>query len=163
VTEQRLRVRRVAFDEPRDVAAYLDLLDAYARDPMGAGRPLAEVVRTRLAADLPGIPGAHCLLAEMGAEAVGFATCFLGYSTFQARPLLNIHDLAVLPEWRGGSVARSLLDTIAELARQLGCCRITLEVRGDNPRARAAYERAGFTAAQCNLFMEKTLSGRGEK
>ena len=159
MTEQRLRVRRVAFDEPRDVAAYLDLLDAYARDPMGAGRPLPEAVRTRLATDLAGLPGAHCLLAEneKGTEAVGFATCFLGYSTFQARPLLNIHDIAVLPEWRGRSVAQALLAAIAELARQLGCCRITLEVREDNPRARAVYEREGFTAAQCSLFMEKTL------
>ena len=161
MTEQRLRVRRVAFGEPRDVTAYLDLLDAYARDPMGAGRPLPEAVRTRLAADLAALPGTHCLLAERGAEAVGFATCFVGYSTFQARPLLNIHDIAVLPEWRGRSVAQALLEAIVELARQLGCCRITLEVREDNPRAHAVYERAGFTAAQCNLFMEKTLLDPG--
>ena len=71
--------------------------------------------------------------------------------------MLNIHDIAVLPEWRGRSVAQALLEAIVELARQLGCCRITLEVREDNPRARGLYERAGFTAAQCSLFMEKTL------
>ncbi len=157
MTEQRLRVRRVAFGEPRDVAAYLDLLDAYARDPMGAGHPLPEAVRTRLATDLAGLPGAHCLLAERGPEAVGFATCFVGYSTFQARPLLNIHDIAVVPQWRGRSVGKALLEAIAELARELGCCRITLEVREDNPPARAVYERAGFSAAQCSLFMEKRL------
>ena len=89
--------------------------------------------------------------------AVGFATCFLGYSTFRARPLLNIHDIAVLPEWRGKSVARGLLEAIAALGRRLDCCRITLEVREDNPRARRIYERAGFVPAQCSLFMERPL------
>ncbi|MGB5571203.1 MAG: GNAT family N-acetyltransferase, partial [Sedimenticolaceae bacterium] len=101
--------------------------------------------------------GVHCLLAEHGGRAVGFASCFLGYSTFQARPLLNIHDIAVLAEWRGQSIAQRLLQAIGELARRLGCCRITLEVRTDNPRARQLYERAGFSPGQCSLFMEKPL------
>lgn len=150
-------VRRVAFDDPRDVAAYLDLLDAYARDPMGAGQPLSETVRERLPRDLATYPGAYCLLAEHAQQAVAFATCFLGYSTFRARPLLNIHDIAVLPAWRGRAAARALLDAIEDLARTLDCCRITLEVREDNPRARGLYLRAGFAPSTCSLFMEKPL------
>jgi len=157
VPEQTLAVRRVDFANADDVEQYLKLLDAYARDPMGAGQPLPGGVLERLPADLAGHPGAHCLLAEYGETAVGFATCFLGYSTFRARPLLNIHDIAVLAEWRGKSVARYLLAAIADLGRQLGCCRITLEVREDNPRARTVYQNAGFVAAQCSLFMEKSL------
>ena len=157
MAEPGLSIDRVDFDRPAAVTGYLDMLDAYARDPMGAGQPLSDAVRQRLLADLPNIPGAHCLLARHDGTAVGCATCFTGYSTFRARPLLNIHDIAVLPAWRGRAVARKLLDAITELARQLDCCRITLEVREDNPRARRLYQQAGFAPAVCNLFMEKPL------
>jgi len=157
VPERAFHVRRVAFDSAPDVATYLDLLDAHARDPMGAGQPLAEEVRARLPNDLARHPGAYCLLAEQGAEAVGFATCFLGYSTFRARPLLNIHDIAVLPAWRGRSAARALLSAADALGRELGCCKLTLEVREDNPRALGIYRQGGFHPAACSLFMEKLL------
>jgi GNAT superfamily N-acetyltransferase len=152
-----VRVRPVDFRAARDVERYLTLLDAYARDPMGAGAPLPAEVLERLPRDLARHPGAHCLLAEHGDAAVGVATCFLGYSTFRARPLLNVHDIAVMPAWRGRAVAQQLLEAISALGRRLGCCRLTLEVRDDNPRARRLYERAGFAPATCNLFMEKPL------
>lgn len=155
--EPGYRVRRLVFDDPADTAIYLDLLDAYARDPMGAARPLSAEVRARLPDDLARFPGAYALLAEQRGTPVGFATCFLGYSTFRARPLLNIHDIAVLPAWRGRSAGRALLSAVEDLARELGCCRITLEVREDNRRARALYARAGFVAADCNLFLEKPI------
>jgi len=157
VPDQAFRVRRVAFDNAADLASYLDLLDAYARDPMGAGQPLSAEVRARLAADLVHHPGTYCLLVEQAAEPVGFATCFLGYSTFRARTLLNIHDIAVLPAWRGRSAARALLAAIVKLGRELGCCKLTLEVREDNRRARGVYEQAGFHPAACSLFMERPL------
>jgi ribosomal protein S18 acetylase RimI-like enzyme len=150
-------ITRVDFDDADAVSQYLEMLDAYALDPMGAGRRLDEETRSRLVADLRQMPGAHCLLARHGDTAIGFATCFTGYSTFRARPLLNIHDIAVLSEWRGQSVGRRLLAEIAELGRQLDCCRITLEVRADNPRARSLYASTGFVPAPCSLFMEKTL------
>ena len=34
-------------------------------------------------------------------RAVGLALCFVGFSSFKARPLINIHDIAVRPEVRG--------------------------------------------------------------
>ena len=155
--EVEVSIRPVDFSRAPDVDRYLDLLDAYARDPMGNGQPLPAAKRYRLATDLANNPAARCLLAEHDDKAIGVATCFMGYSTFQARPLLNIHDLAVLPEWRGHRVAGQLLTAIAELGASLGCCRITLEVREDNPRALQAYRRAGFVPAQCSLFMAKEL------
>lgn len=41
------------------------------------------------------------LLAFVEDEPVGVAVCFFELSTFKTRPLLNIHDLAVLPQYRG--------------------------------------------------------------
>ncbi len=157
MTERTTRIRRVDFNDPSDAAAYLGLLDAYARDPMGAGQALPATVRERLIPALAQRPGSYALLAEIDDTAIGFATCFLGYSTFQARPLLNIHDIAVTPDWRGHGVARALLDAIADLGASLDCCRLTLEVRPDNPRARKVYRDAGFAAATCETFMEKPL------
>ena len=85
----------------------------------------------------------------------GVAVCFLGFSTFSAMPLLNIHDLAVRGEFQGTGVGGALLDSVAEKARTLGCCRVTLEVDQENPGARRLYERKGFELAQ--LFMKKLL------
>ncbi len=82
---------------------------------------------------------------------------FLGYSTSAAQPLLNIHDIAALPEWRGRSIAKHLLDAIDDLGHKLGCCRITLEVREDNITAQRLYQRNGFHPAQCALSLEKSL------
>ena len=152
-----IEIIRVDFQDADVVGQYLAMLDAYALDPMGAEQPLSNEVRNRLPDDLRRIPGAHCLLAKHGDTPVGVATCFTGYSTFRARPLLNIHDIAVLRAWRGKSVGRRLLAEIAELGEQLGCCRVTLEVRADNPTARRLYESNGFVPAPCSLFMEKTL------
>lgn len=150
-------VRRVDFTDPADMRDYLAMLDAYARDPMGASRPLHDDVVQRLQRELPTHPTAEALLALHGGKPIGFATCFVGYSTFNARPLLNIHDIAVLPAWRRRSIASTLLAAVEVRARELGCCRVTLEVREDNPGARRVYTRSGFEPAQCNLFMEKTL------
>lgn len=150
-------VRAVDFSRRADASSFLDMLDAYARDPMGAGRPLPGPVRDRVLRDLAAHPGAYCLLAEQDRQPIGFATCFVGYSTFNARPILNIHDLAVVPAARGRGVARALLAAIEDRAHRLGCCKLTLEVRPDNLPAHRVYVRDGFEPATCGLFMEKPL------
>jgi ribosomal protein S18 acetylase RimI-like enzyme len=155
--EATIAVRLADFEVAADLARFVDLLDAYARDPMGRGEPLAARVRERLVHDLPHRPGLYGLLAEHQSQAIGFATCLLGYSTFRARPLLNVHDIAVLPRWRGCGVGRRLLEAAADLGRRLDCCRLTLEVRPDNPAAQRLYARAGFVPATCSLFMERPL------
>jgi GNAT superfamily N-acetyltransferase len=124
--------------------AVVMLTDAYSRDPMGNGRPLAEDVRGALIPGLSQHPTTIVFIAYVDGRPGGIATCFRGFSTFAARPLLNIHDLAVLPEYRGQGVGRTLLDVVENKARLLGCCKVTLEVLERNPRARGVYEKAGF-------------------
>ena len=87
--DHRVAVTAVDFSDPQLVVDYLDLLDAYARDPMGGGVGLTDAVRTRLPIDLASNPAAHVLLARDASGAVGMATCFVGYSTFRALPLLG--------------------------------------------------------------------------
>jgi GNAT superfamily N-acetyltransferase len=129
---------------PEHQWAVMELTAAYARDPMGNGGPLEAEVMERLIAGLRSYPTTRIFLAWEQQKPIGIATCFLGFSTFAARPLINIHDLAVLPEYRGRGVGRRLLEAVESNARQWGCCKITLEVLHRNHAARGLYERAGF-------------------
>jgi ribosomal protein S18 acetylase RimI-like enzyme len=131
-------------DHQRDVVA---MIDAYARDPMGNNGPLPESIYARMIDGLRATPTTLIYLAYAGGEAIGIATCFVGFSTFYARPLINIHDLGIVLAFRGRGVGRMLLDAIERKARALGCCKITLEVLADNQRARRIYEQAGFGGA----------------
>lgn len=138
-------VREADLKSSADAAALVAVLDSYASDPVGGGEPLAAEVRERLVPGLREQPNALVLLAFDDERPIGIAVCFFGFSTFKARPLLNIHDLAVVPEARGQGVGRSLLAAAEERARERGCCRLTLEVQESNAPARALYDRFGFT------------------
>lgn len=124
--------------------AIRDLLNAYASDPMGRGKPLSELVQREMIEGLKTHPTTLVLLAYEGEKAKGVAVCFRGFSTFAAKPLLNIHDLAVLPESRGRGIGRKLLEATHRRAVELGCCKVTLEVREDNHRAQGLYRSAGY-------------------
>jgi GNAT superfamily N-acetyltransferase len=149
-------------ERPEHARAVLELTDAFARDPMGLGRPLPGEVREALVPALARHPVARVFLAYRGGEAVGIATCFLGFSSFAARPLLNIHDLVVLPAHRTTGVARQLLRAVEREALRLDCCKITLEVQPGNARARRLYAAAGFGPADpgASLFLSKAVAPR---
>ena len=131
-------------DHQRSVLA---LVDAYARDPMGNGQSLPDKVKNDLIPGLRKHPTTLIFLAYCDGQAVGIAVCFIGFSTFAARPLINIHDLAVLPVSRGSGVGRRLLDAVEGKAREMGCCKVTLEVLENNHRALKVYAAAGFARA----------------
>ena len=158
-----LTITLADYRDARDAADLAALLDAYACDPMGGGAPLADDVKARLADDLAANDQAFSLIARMDERAVGLANCFMGYSTFAAAPLANIHDLAVLPETRGRGVGKALLAAIEAEALKRGACKITLEVLSGNP-ARHLYAREGFGDYQLDpatghaLFWQKRLT-----
>jgi GNAT superfamily N-acetyltransferase len=133
--------------EPAHAAATLQLLDAYAADPMGDGKPLSASARRDLLPGLQQHPTTLVFLAYHGDEPVGLAICFRGFSTFAARPLVNISDYFVLPAHRGAGVGRELLAAIEARARALGCCKLTLEVQENNRRAQKLYAAAWFSQA----------------
>ncbi len=72
-------------------------------------------------------------------------------------PLLNVHDLAVVPAFRGQGVGRALLDAAERRARTRGCAKLTLEVREDNARARALYHAQGFRDFELAGASHRTL------
>jgi len=70
--------------------------------------------------------------------------CFTGFSTFAARPLVNIHDVCVLAPHRGRGVATALFRRIEDEARARDACKITLEVLSGNHNAKRLYTSLGY-------------------
>ena len=158
-----LRVVAIDLENKAISTAWLDLLDHYAHDPMGGGTGLSDYAKAHLVSQLKDLPNFHGALAFAGDEAVGLINCFAGFSTFAAKPLLNIHDIVTRDDRRGQGVGQALLQWAEQRARELGCCKLTLEVLSNNTRAMAAYERAGFAPyvldpeAGHALFLQKYL------
>ena len=139
------------------------LLDAYAADPMGGGTPLAEAVKSSLVAELAKRDFALSVLAYVNGKPAGLLNAFEGFSTFAAKPLINIHDVIVLKAFRGLQLSQKLLSAVEELARARGCCKITLEVLSGNEAAKSAYLKFGFAGYVLDpevgqaLFWQKKL------
>ena len=144
---QKIEIMEADLDRPEHQHAVLKLTNAYARDPMGNGKPLSEAVRRDLIPGLRQHPTTVIFLAYQGNNALGIANCFIGFSTFAARPLINISDLAVLPEYREQHIGRRLLEAVERKAREIGCCKLTIEVQENNHRARHVYDTVGFSQA----------------
>jgi GNAT superfamily N-acetyltransferase len=149
-------------DDATHQHAVLEMVNAYARDPMGRGEDLPAAVRAELIGGLREHPTSLIFLAFRGTRAVGIAVCFVGFSTFAAKPLINVHDLAVVPDSRSTGVGRRLLERVESVARQRGCCKITLEVLAGNPRAQRLYQHVGFQNIEAGgtskmWFLEKPL------
>ena len=150
--------------DPADGEALIALLDAYAQDPMGGGEPLAATTRRDLLARLADVPGAFSLIARVDDEPAGLANCFTGFSTFAAAPLINVHDVVVLSEYRGKGVGKALMQAIETEAKERKACKITLEVLSGNATAKALYAQCGFGDYQLDpeaghaQFWQKTLT-----
>ena len=160
---QEVEIVEADLDRPEHQQAVLELTDAYAADPMGNGKPLSDEVRRALIPGLRQHPTTVIFLAYQGNNAIGIANCFIGFSTFAARPLINVQDLAVLPGHREHGIGRLLLEAVEGKAREIGCCKLTIEVQENNLRARHVYKSVGFSqavyvkAAGGALFLSKPL------
>jgi ribosomal protein S18 acetylase RimI-like enzyme len=133
---------------PEHQAAILTTTQAYALDPNGMGAPLSSESEERLIDNIRAHPGVVVLLAYDGGELAGSALCVLSFSSFMAMPILNIHDLVVLPEKRGRGLGSALIQAAEQRAADLGCCDLSLEVSENNPEARRLYERLGFNGSK---------------
>ena len=156
-------VIRADYDNPTHAKDVVAMLDICARDPMGGGEPLSDDVRSGLIAGLKAHPTAFSILAYEGDTPIGLANCFFGFSTFAAKPLVNIHDMVVDPDHRGKGVGKALFGTVEDTARQAGACKVTLEVLNGNHAAKALYTSLGYgdyaldPATGTALFWQKKL------
>jgi GNAT superfamily N-acetyltransferase len=145
-TELTVEVIEADLSCPAHAHAVVDLLDRYAREPEGGAIGLGEQVKRNLIPALRRRPDALILLATQNGEAAGLLNAFEGFSTFAAAPLLNIHDVYVRPMLRGNGIARAMFAHAERVARQRGCCKMTLEVLSGNLPAQRLYRAQGFEA-----------------
>ncbi len=158
-----VRVVRADYRDPEHAAAIVALLDAYARDPAGGGEGLGDFAKAHLVPELARRPQAFSVLAFDAGQPVGLVNAIEGFSTFKCRPLVNVHDVAVLPGHRGRRVAELMLSLVEDMARERGACKLTLEVLEGNAPALRLYHRIGFAGYELDpamgqaRFMQKWL------
>ena len=163
VMSNLFKISVVDYAAPHDQAAFKSMINMYACDPMGGGESIDPVVLERLCSDLAQISAARSWLAWHRDEPIGLLNAFKVYSTFKGRPLMNVHDIAVHPNFRGQGVGHQLLAVLEQYAKSQNCCKITLEVLMGNKPARHAYVKAGFQdyaldpAMGTACFMQKWL------
>lgn len=144
-------------------AAVVYLLNEYAKDNMGGGSALSDFTKRNLIPELKKRQGIYTIIALIDDIPVGLAICIEGFSTFACKPLLNIHDMVVVAEYRGRGFSKKLLSKAEEIARELNCCKLTLEVLEGNTLAKKVYSTCGFEGYELNpkigkaLFWQKSL------
>lgn len=142
------------------VAAHADaicsLLNDYAKDPMGGGEALSDAVLQALVPGMAAQAGAFTVLCFVDDQAAGLVNSFQGYSTFKAKPLINIHDVTVRADFRGLGLSRKMIAAVEAQARHRGCCKLTLEVLEGNSHAADAYRRFGFAEPEAAPELGKT-------
>ncbi len=158
-----ITVCRADYANDAHASALVRLLDAYAADPMGGSAGLSDFAKANLVLCLAARPQAYSVLAYSGDLPVGLVNCIEGFSTFSCRPLVNVHDVAVLSAYRGRGIADQMLALCETVARERGACKMTLEVLQGNVGAIRVYERFGFAGYQLGSamgqasFMQKWL------
>ena len=115
--EQLLAIEQEAFAEPWTRADYLE----------EAARPIAHIL---------------ALVDEKGAEDAPLLLAYAGF--WQVLDEADINNVAVAAAQRGRGYGRQLLQAVLARALNLGCNRLTLEVRPSNAPALALYQSLGF-------------------
>ena len=145
------------YNDPAHQAAIIELLDEYARDPMGGAKGLSDWTKENLPAALAGTANAFSILALADGTPAGLINCFQTLSTFKCKPLVNIHDVMVSRVFRGKGLSTAMLAKVEETARQRGCCKLTLEVLEGNTIARKSYRKFGFQGYELDPAMGKAM------
>ena len=143
-----IEIVRVDYQNPDHISDLVALMDQYALDPMGGGEGLPDKVKANLGNNLAKLPSAISLLAYVGNEAVGLLNAFEGFSTFACKPLINVHDVIVSFSYRRKGISHHLLSSLEEIAKEKGCCKLTLEVLSQNKTAKTSYQKMGFAPYQ---------------
>lgn len=133
------------------------LLDYYARDPMGGGSSLSTEVKENLVKELSKRPYAFSIISYVNNNVAGLINCFEQFSTFSCKPVINIHDIIVLKEYRGNHLCHKMLEKVEEIAISKGACKLTLEILENNLPAKSSYSKFGFSDYELDPKMGKAL------
>lgn len=88
-------------------------------------------------------PICEAYLGYMGNTPGGLLHVSNGYSTFNARPTLNVEDIFVTENMRGSGLGKALFDYAKSIAKDRQCCRMEWRVLDWNSNAISFYEKMG--------------------
>ncbi len=160
----KIKLVQADYNNAQHADDILLLLNGYAIDPMGGGEPLSDYVKQNLIIELRKRTDVFSVLCYVDDKPAGIVNCVEGFSTFKCKPLINIHDCGVLPEFRGKGISGKLFEEVEKIAVARGCCKLTLEVLEGNTVAQNAYKKLGFAGYELDekmgkaMFWEKKLS-----
>ncbi len=130
---QNIIIERCDFLKTEHCESLVTLTNIFMTDPeAGCGRALSIAEEENLISGLAEHPATFILFAKYDGEYVGLITCFIGFSTFKAKKLIQIHDIVVHPDFRGKGIAKKLMKTVEDTAVALRYCKITIEMSDDN-------------------------------
>ena len=153
-----MQLIKVDLNNEKHCSTVLQLLSDYMLDEMGIGEAMPSGLGPKIIEGLKKHSAYLGFLVQYDNHFVGMANCNLVFSTWKAKPLINIHDFVVSPRFRNQGVGLFLLNAISDYAKENGFCRINLEVRNDNYKAQNLYKKAGFSECEPpNYFWEKRL------
>lgn len=152
ITDKNIQIIEGDLNNTEHAENFLKLTAAYMADPMGGVDAWTEEQKSSVVSEMKNHPCALVLFAIADGKFVGICTCFYAYSTFLAKPLLNIHDIYVEESVREHGVAKLLIQGAEDIAKRKKCGKVTLEVRKDNLNARDLYKSQGFQEAPHSMF-----------
>ncbi|MDP7593816.1 MAG: GNAT family N-acetyltransferase [Litorilituus sp.] len=153
----KIRLVQADYNNEQQGKDIIMLLNDYALDPMGGGEVLSDYVQENLVATLAQRHDVFTVLCYVDEEPAGIINCVEGFSTFSCKPLVNIHDCGVLPQYRGLGLCLKMFEEVEQVALARGCCKLTLEVLEGNTVAQNAYKKLGFAAYELDPEMGKAL------
>lgn len=150
-----IKIIQANYNDKKHSTHIIEMLDCYANDPMGGNAALPDFVAQNLVYELSNRKDAISILAYVEGQPAGLLNCFEGFSTFQCKPLINIHDLIVATEFRSMGLSTKMLQMVEEIAKDRNCCKLTLEVLEKNYIAINSYRKFGFHHYELDPIMGK--------
>lgn len=145
------RAVKIRFVEREDLNQVIDLCRAHAlyeqSDYSDAGKQdglLRDLFST--------IPKLYCIVAEVGANLVGYATYMKQYATWEAGEYVYMDCLFVAESVRGQRIGEQLVERIKEESLKMGCSLIQWQTPDFNTRAIKFYNRIGATSLSKERF-----------
>jgi len=132
-------IRTATPNDVPEILAFIRGLARYERAPDAVTATEADLLRDGFGPN----PYYFCMIAELDGRPAGFAFYFFDYSTWLGRPGLYLEDIFVHPEFRGQGIGKALLERLAAIAVEKGCCRLKWEVLDWNTPAIDFYRAMG--------------------
>lgn len=128
--------------QPDELTRLARLCAAHAEFERASPPPhdLADRLRTALFAPRPRL---FCRVACVADELVGYLSCTLEFSTWQAAEFLHLDCLFLTGEHRGRGLGTELLNHVRDIAKQLGVAEIQWQTPAWNADAIRFYDRSG--------------------